>query len=123
LNKINFDSRLLADTDKNALNSIRLLDTDNPLIIPSFTSIRCLVTSNDVIHSWSVAPFGVKMDAIPGRLNQFFLNVNAIGVFYGQCSELCGVYHSFMPVHVVVVNPISFHTKEIYLLCLQHHKN
>lgn len=77
---------------------IRLTDVDNRVIVPSNTPIRFLVSSSDVIHSWTLPTFGVKIDAIPGRINQFcFLSARS-GVFFGQCSEICGTNHSFMPI-------------------------
>ena len=81
----------------------RLLTTDNVLLLPSHTSMRLLVTSSDVIHSWAVPDFGIKIDAVPGRLNQVFFSSNFYGTSWGQCSELCGVHHAFMPIEVRVV--------------------
>lgn len=83
----------------------RLLEVDKPLLIPVETPLRMMVTSVDVIHSWAVPSLGLKMDAIPGRLNQFWLYAPFQGVFYGQCSELCGANHGFMPINVYVVTP------------------
>jgi heme/copper-type cytochrome/quinol oxidase subunit 2 len=80
-----------------------------PLFLPKNTHIRLLVTSSDVLHSWAVPSFGVKIDAVPGRLNQTSIYVKNTGTFYGQCSELCGVNHAFMPIEVYVVNPIHFY--------------
>ena len=82
-------------------NSLRLLDVDYPIYLPAKEKIRLIITADDVIHSWTVPAFGVKMDAIPGRLNSTFLFVVRTGVFYGQCSELCGVGHGFMPITVI----------------------
>ncbi len=78
----------------------RLLEVDNRVVLPVHTSARLLITSSDVIHSWAVPSLGVKLDAVPGRLNQIGVNINRISVFYGQCSEICGVNHSFMPIAV-----------------------
>jgi cytochrome c oxidase subunit 1 len=78
----------------------RLLEVDNVVCLPVNRTIRLLVTSDDVIHSWTVPSFGVKIDAIPGRLNQVWLNIKTPGIYYGQCSELCGVNHAFMPICV-----------------------
>ena len=86
-----------------SLGAFRLLEADRRLVLPVQTNIRLLVTSYDVIHSWAVPSFGVKVDAIPGRLNEYFLKVNYLGIFYGQCSEICGVNHGFMPIKVEVV--------------------
>lgn len=87
---------------------IRLLSTDNRMYIPSWTPIRLIITSEDVLHAWAVPSFGVKVDACPGRLNQVGLNVYKEGNFYGQCSELCGVNHGFMPISVKVVDELLF---------------
>jgi len=77
---------------------IRLLETDRHIFLPVETEIRVLVTSTDVIHSFAIPAFGIKIDAVPGRINQAALNIERIGVFYGQCSELCGINHGFMPI-------------------------
>ena len=77
---------------------------DNRLILPSQTSIRVIVTAADVLHAWAVPSLGVKMDCVPGRLNQTSLYIKRNGVYYGQCSELCGVQHGFMPIVIEVVN-------------------
>jgi len=76
----------------------RLLEVDNRLVIPTSTEVRLLVTAADVIHRWAIPSAGVKVDAIPGRLNQTGINLNYPGVFYGQCSEICGANHSFIPI-------------------------
>nr|YP_009364851.1 cytochrome c oxidase subunit 2 [Fucus distichus]ARI50039.1 cytochrome c oxidase subunit 2 [Fucus distichus] len=111
--RINFDSYLIADDDLvipsahstgKAGKVFRLLEVDNRLFVPTNTHIRVLVTSADVLHSWAVPSLGIKVDACPGRLNQVFLFVKREGVFYGQCSELCGVNHGFMPIVVQAVN-------------------
>jgi cytochrome c oxidase subunit 2 len=81
----------------------RWLDTDEHLILPANTPIRLLVTSSDVVHSWSIPSLGVKMDAIPGRLNQTGLEIYRPGLYFGQCYELCGVAHSFMPITLKVI--------------------
>lgn len=88
---------------------LRLLKTDMPLFLPRGTHIRLLITSSDVLHSWAVPSFGVKVDAVPGRLNQTFLFLKNSGTFYGQRSELCGVNHAFMPIEVYVVSPLTFY--------------
>nr|QDI93390.1 cytochrome c oxidase subunit II [Insulaphylus sp. ph6] len=85
-------------------NEFRLIDVDNRIILPMNSTIRVLVTSSDVIHSWTIPSLGVKIDGTPGRLNQGTLNVNRPGLLYGQCSEICGANHSFMP---IVVESIS----------------
>lgn len=83
---------------------IRLLEVDNELKLPINTSIRLLVTSNDVIHSFAVPSLGLKSDAIPGRLNATGLIINRTSNYYGQCSELCGILHGFMPIKINAIN-------------------
>lgn len=78
----------------------RLLETNHKLVLPIEKRIRLLITSDDVIHSWTIPSFGIKVDAIPGRLNQVFLRILRPGVYYGQCSEICGINHGFMPIGV-----------------------
>nr|DAZ91217.1 TPA_asm: COX2 [Marinogammarus marinus] len=78
----------------------RLLETDNSVALPTCTQVRVITTSADVIHSWTVPALGVKADAVPGRLNQLMFSIKRPGVFYGQCSEICGSNHSFMPIKV-----------------------
>lgn len=99
---INFDSYMLADNDLDK-GLLRLLEVDNRIILPINTHIRVLVTAADVLHSWAVPSFGVKIDACPGRLNQTTLFIKKTGIFYGQCSELCGTNHGFMPICVEAV--------------------
>jgi len=82
----------------------RLLEVDHRVVLPMNTHVRVLITSADVLHSWAVPSFGVKVDACPGRLNQTNLFIKRSGVFYGQCSELCGVNHGFMPICVEAVD-------------------
>ena len=81
---------------------------DNPLVLPIGTTIRVLGTSTDVIHSFAMPSLGVKVDCLPGRLNQTNLLINRSGTFYGQCSELCGAYHSFMPIRLDAVSPNQY---------------
>lgn len=76
----------------------RLLETTKRIIIPTGTNVRILVTSMDVLHSWAVPAFGIKIDACPGRINQVFIFLKRLGLFYGQCSEICGTNHGFMPI-------------------------
>ncbi len=97
-----YDSYLIS-TDDLPKGSFRLLEVDRRVVLPVQTNIRLLITSYDVIHSWALPSFGVKVDAIPGRLNEYFLKVNYLGIFYGQCSEICGVNHGFMPIKVEIV--------------------
>lgn len=91
----------------------RLLEVDNPLYVPIETHIDLLITSNDVLHSWGVPSFGVKCDAVPGRLNHANLFIERPGVFYGQCSELCGVNHGFMPIKVVGITLEEFFSQAL----------
>jgi len=86
----------------------RLLCTDQVLVLPTETYIRILVTSNDVIHSWSLPSFGIKMDGIPGRINQVLLVTPFFGTVWGQCSELCGINHGFMPIELRMVGLAEF---------------
>ena len=87
---------------------MRLLDTDWRLVLPSKSHIRLLVTSADVLHSWAVPSFGVKVDACPGRLNQTNVFLKRRGFFHGQCSEICGTNHGFMPIMVKVDHPLDY---------------
>jgi len=86
----------------------RLLDTDNSLVVPVNTTVRVQVTAGDVLHSWAVPAFGVKTDGVPGRLNETWFKAEKIGTYYGQCSELCGSRHGFMPIRVEVVSKPDF---------------
>jgi heme/copper-type cytochrome/quinol oxidase subunit 2 len=95
-----FDSYPLKDLN---LGDFRLLDTDEYLILPSNTFIRFLFTSTDVLHSWSIPSLGIKVDCIPGRLNQSGIEIYRPGLYYGACYELCGVGHAFMPITLKVV--------------------
>ncbi len=102
-----FDA-ILKDEEDLEPGEPRLLATDNYLVLPVNTKIKLLVTSEDVIHSWAVPAFGIKIDAIPGRLNEVWLEAEETGTFYGQCSELCGYGHGFMPIAVKVVTREEF---------------
>jgi len=99
---IEFDSYMVP-TNELERGDFRLLEVDHRVVLPTQTDIRVLVTSADVIHSWTVPSLGVKADAVPGRLNQLSFYVKYPGVFYGQCSEICGANHSFMPIVVEAV--------------------
>lgn len=103
---IEFDSYILPEENINLIS--RLLETDNSLVLPRIRQIRVIITGGDVIHSWTVPSLGVKADAVPGRLNQVMIHINRSGVFYGQCSEICGANHSFMPIKVEVVPILYF---------------
>lgn len=85
----------------------RLLEARPALWIPAQRYIRCVVTSMDVIHSWAIPSLGIKIDAVPGRINQVFLYAKRAGIFYGQCSEICGVNHGFMPIKVIAIDNIA----------------
>jgi cytochrome c oxidase subunit 1 len=102
-----FDSVMIPETD-HPKKGLRLLEVDNRLVLPVETQLRLFITSTDVLHSWAVPSLGVKMDACPGRLNQVALWINRTGTYYGQCSEICGINHSFMPIVVSAVDPIDF---------------
>nr|WIM50831.1 cytochrome c oxidase subunit II [Conus ventricosus] len=104
---IEFDSYMVP-TDELEVGDFRLLEVDHRVVLPTQTDIRVLVTSADVIHSWTVPSLGVKVDAIPGRLNQLGFFVKHPGVFYGQCSEICGANHSFMPIVVEAIPLANF---------------
>lgn len=101
-NGITFDSNILQDDDL-VQGQLRMLDVDNRLVLPVNKHIRLLTSAGDVIHSFAVPSLGVKLDAIPGRLNQTMLFIKRQGVFYGQCSELCGASHSMMPIALEAV--------------------
>lgn len=102
-----FDSYMI-DQSQLAAGQKRLLDVDNRVVIPEGTTVRFLITASDVIHSFAVPSFGFKVDAIPGRVNETYVKVEKPGVYYGQCSELCGVNHGFMPIAVQVVSKEDF---------------
>jgi cytochrome c oxidase subunit 2 len=106
---ITFDALMLQD-DELEEGQPRLLSTDNLLVVPVNTNIKMQITSDPagVIHSWAVPSLGVKMDAIPGRLNETYFNVNEPGMYYGQCSELCGPGHGFMPISIKAVSQEDF---------------
>ena len=107
--KISFDSLLVEDKDLKK-GQPRLLTVDNPVVVPVNTTVRVITAGADVIHSWAVPSFGVKQDAIPGRLNETWFRVLKEGTYYGQCSELCGVNHGFMPIEVHVVSKAQFNS-------------
>lgn len=100
---IAFDSYMIPDEDLE-LGQLRLLEVDNRMVLPIQTHVRLIITAADVLHSWAVPSLGIKCDAVPGRLNQIPLYLQREGVFYGQCSELCGVNHAFMPIVVEAVS-------------------
>jgi len=98
-----YDSYMILEEDLN-IGEFRLLEVDNRVVLPTYTHIRVLVTSTDVLHSWAIPSLGLKIDACPGRLNQISTFINRPGVYYGQCSEICGINHGFMPIALEVVN-------------------
>jgi cytochrome c oxidase subunit 2 len=100
---IEFDSYMVQEDDLE-IGQLRLLEVDNRVVVPTNTHIRVLITSGDVIHAWAVPSLGVKADALPGRLNQAQMFIKREGVFHGQCSELCGANHGFMPIVVEAVS-------------------
>nr|YP_007624725.1 cytochrome c oxidase subunit II [Tachycineta leucorrhoa]AEX37456.1 cytochrome c oxidase subunit II [Tachycineta leucorrhoa] len=102
---LTFDSYMTPTSDL-PLGHFRLLEVDHRVIVPTNSTIRVIVTANDVLHSWAVPSLGVKTDAIPGRLNQTSFLATRPGVYYGQCSEICGANHSFMPI-VVESTPLA----------------
>jgi cytochrome c oxidase subunit 2 len=105
----NFDAYLLAeDTTKFNDKFIRNLCTDKLLLLPTQVYIRLLITSDDVLHSWTVPAFGVKVDACPGRLNSVNLIIKREGHYFGQCSEICGVNHAFMPIGIAALPTMGY---------------
>jgi cytochrome c oxidase subunit 2 len=107
--QINYDSYMIEEKDLQP-GQLRLLSVDNPILVPVDTTVRILVTSQDVLHSFAVPALGFKKDAVPGRVNETWLRINKPGDYYGQCSELCGVKHGFMPIHVKVVSKEEYDT-------------
>nr|QZZ18365.1 cytochrome c oxidase subunit II [Yangisunda tiani] len=105
--KIEFDSYMKPSNEIN-MNEFRLLETDNKVILPFNSQTRVLMTSADVIHSWTIPVLGISVDASPGRINQGNMITTRPGLFYGQCSEICGANHSFMPIMLESVNMKSF---------------
>ena len=94
---LTFDALMIADEDLEE-GQLRLLETDNRVVLPVGTNIRILVTAGDVLHAWAISAFGIKIDAVPGRINETCVHIEHEGVYYGQCSELCGTNHGFMPI-------------------------
>ncbi len=108
---LTFEARVAARTPEEAVDGkVRLLSTDNPLMIPVDTTVRVLVTSTDVIHSWLLPAFGVQKYAMPGRLNETWFRAEKTGVYYGQCNQICGLDHGFMPIEVHVVSKEDYAT-------------
>nr|UBN08929.1 cytochrome c oxidase subunit 2 [Panesthia sloanei] len=105
--KVEFDSYMIPQ-DEMSKDNFRLLDVDNRASLPMNTFIRIIITATDVLHSWTVPSLGIKADATPGRLNQTSFLINRPGVFYGQCSEICGANHSFMPIVIESISTNKF---------------
>ncbi|MBX7198470.1 MAG: cytochrome c oxidase subunit II [Rhodospirillaceae bacterium] len=105
--EITFDAIATPDKDIKP-GQHRLLETDNHVVLPVETNVRLLMTATDVIHAWAIPAFGVKLDNVPGRTNETWVRPTKLGRFYGQCSELCGVDHSFMPIVVDVVSKEAY---------------
>nr|WMQ72197.1 cytochrome oxidase subunit II [Okanagana mariposa mariposa] len=104
---IEFDSYMKSMNNLNK-NEFRLIEVDNRMILPFNTQIRLMITSTDVLHSWAMPSLGIKVDAVPGRLNQVSIMINRPGLIYGQCSEICGSNHSFMPIVIESINNKMF---------------
>ncbi|YP_009239937.1 cytochrome c oxidase subunit II (mitochondrion) [Myzus persicae] len=102
---IEFESYMINDLSK---ENFRLIEVDNKTIIPYKFNIRLLISSDDVIHSWTIPSLAIKIDAIPGRMNQINLFMNRPGMYFGQCSEICGINHSFMPIQIESINLNKF---------------
>ncbi len=107
--KIAFDSYIVPDEQLQP-GQIRLLDVDNPLVLPIDTDIRIVTTAGDVIHSFAMPSLGIKIDAIPGRINETWVRITKPGQYYGQCSELCGIGHGFMPISLKAVSKEEYKT-------------
>jgi len=99
-----FDSVMLSDEEAAAAGHPRLLGTDTHIVVPVNKTVRMLITANDVIHAWAMPAFGMKIDAVPGKLNETWFKAEREGMYYGQCSELCGKDHGYMPIMVEVVS-------------------
>jgi cytochrome c oxidase subunit 2 len=107
--KFSFDANMIPSEELKP-GQKRLLETDNAVVVPVNVNVRVQVTATDVLHAWAVPAFGVKRDAVPGRLNETWFRATKEGTYYGQCSELCGVNHGFMPIKVEVVSKQKFDT-------------
>ncbi len=117
---INFLSYMIPDEDiDESKGERRLLATDTRVVLPVDTNIQILVTAADVLHSWAVPAFGIKRDAVPGRVNETWVNITEPGIYYGQCSEICGTGHAYMPIMIEAVEKDEFdawieEAKELY---------
>lgn len=105
---ISFDAVMVNRAEADARGAPYLLETDNRVVVPAGRTVKLLITAADVLHSWAMPSFWVKMDAVPGRINETWFRVDRPGVYYGQCSELCGTKHGFMPITVEVVPEEQF---------------
>jgi cytochrome c oxidase subunit 2 len=112
---LSYDSYIIP-TDDLKLGMLRLLEVDNRVVLPLKTHIRLLITSADVLHSWAVPSLGIKVDACPGRLNQATLYIKRPGLYFGQCSEICGVNHGFMPIVVMAIPFKDYNSEEVATL-------
>jgi len=109
---LKYSSYMLTDEslkENNSIGFFRVLETNKRVVLPTNTHLRLLITAVDVLHSWTIPSFGVKVDACPGRLNQANLFIKRFGVFFGQCSEICGVNHGFMPIVLLAIPSIQYH--------------
>lgn len=113
-----FDSYLVPEEDLQP-GQPRLLATDEPVVVPVGKTVRVIVTASDVIHAWTIPAFGIKMDAVPGRINETWFRAEREGTYYGQCSELCGVDHAFMPIEVKVVSEAEFNAWTLQMAGLE----
>jgi cytochrome c oxidase subunit II len=102
-----FDANMIPDKDIQP-GQLRLLETDNEVVLPVGKNIRIQITATDVLHAWTVPSFGIKHDAVPGRVNESWFNIDRPGIYYGQCSELCGTAHAYMPIKVRAVSPEEY---------------
>lgn len=118
---LKFSSYMLTNEflKENHSGFFRVLETNKRVVLPTNTHLRLLITAVDVLHSWTIPSFGVKVDACPGRLNQANLFIKRFGVFFGQCSEICGVNHGFMPIVLLAMPSVQYH----YLIMTNLHFN
>jgi cytochrome c oxidase subunit 2 len=105
---VQFVSNVLSDEDARRRGEPRLLAVDNRMVVPAGATVKLIVTANDVVHSWGIPAFWTKIDAVPGRLNETWFRTERPGLYYGQCFELCGARHAYMPIAVEVVSPEQF---------------
>lgn len=104
---LTFDALMIPDEDIKE-GQTHLLETDNRVVVPVATNVRLLTTADDVIHAWAIPAFGIKVGAVPGQVNESWFHAEKEGVYYGQCSGLCGDYHGFMPITVEVLSKYAF---------------